>query len=159
MVCLTRLIACTCQRRTISCSFQAALRAFFQPIKTDDPRLDFYTVYKREATEYDVDYVKKYDEDLNTTLIFVCPLLYTLLNPLTWSRRRACSLQSAPLLSLMSIRNFSLIPTRNLRLSSVQSFSPSTTPPSQTNPPPFHPSNRTLLARSSLLLACCTRAF
>jgi len=28
-------------------------------------------MYKREATEYDVDYVKKYDEDLNITLIFV----------------------------------------------------------------------------------------
>jgi len=52
-------------------SFQDALRAFFQPIKNDDPRLDFYTMYKREATEYDADYVKKYDEDLNTTLIFV----------------------------------------------------------------------------------------
>ena len=53
------------------CSFQDALRAFFQPIKTDDPRVDFYTMYKREATEYDTEYVKKYDEDLNTTLIFV----------------------------------------------------------------------------------------
>ena len=52
-------------------SFQDALRAFFQPIKNDDPRLDFYTVYQREATEYDADYVKKYDEDLNITLIFV----------------------------------------------------------------------------------------
>jgi len=50
--------------------FQDALRGFFPPIKTDDPRLDFYTMYKREATEYDTDYVKKYDEDLNTTLIF-----------------------------------------------------------------------------------------
>ena len=28
-------------------------------------------MYKREAMDYDVDYVKKYDEDLNTTLIFV----------------------------------------------------------------------------------------
>ena len=53
-------------------SFQDALRTFFQPIKTDDPRLDFYTMYKREATEYDTEYVKRYDEDLNTTLIFVC---------------------------------------------------------------------------------------
>ena len=52
-------------------SIQDALRSFFQPIKTDDPRLDFYTMYKREAMEYDTDYVKKYDEDLNTTLIFV----------------------------------------------------------------------------------------
>ncbi|KAF9653348.1 hypothetical protein BDM02DRAFT_3182878 [Thelephora ganbajun] len=50
--------------------FQDALRAFFQPIKTDDPRLDFYTMYNREATGYDTDYVKKYDDDLNTTLIF-----------------------------------------------------------------------------------------
>ena len=52
-------------------SLQDALRTFFQPIKTDDPRVDFYTMYKKEATEYDTDYVKKYDEDLNTTLIFV----------------------------------------------------------------------------------------
>jgi len=28
-------------------------------------------MYKREAVEYDTDYVKKFDEDLNTTLIFV----------------------------------------------------------------------------------------
>ena len=52
-------------------SFQDALRTFFPPIKTNDPRLDFYTIYNREATEYDLDYVKKYDDDLNTTLIFV----------------------------------------------------------------------------------------
>jgi len=52
-------------------SIKDALRAFLPPIKNDDARLDFYTVYKKEATEYDVDYVKKYDEDLNTTLIFV----------------------------------------------------------------------------------------
>jgi len=52
-------------------SIQDALRSFLQPIKTDDPRVDFYTMYKRESTEYDIDYVKKYDEDLNTTLIFV----------------------------------------------------------------------------------------
>ena len=59
-------------RRPLSgSSFHDALKSFFQPIKTDDPRLDFYTMYKREAMEYDADYVKKYDEDLNTTLIFV----------------------------------------------------------------------------------------
>jgi len=33
-------------------SFQDALRTFFQPIKNDDARLDFYTVYKKEAVEY-----------------------------------------------------------------------------------------------------------
>ena len=31
-------------------------------------------MYKQEATEYDLEYVKKYDEDLSTTLIFVCSL-------------------------------------------------------------------------------------
>ena len=52
-------------------SIQEALRHFFQPTKTGDPRADFYTMYKRESMEYDMDKVKKYDEDLNTTLIFV----------------------------------------------------------------------------------------
>ena len=56
-------------------SIQDALRTFLQPIKSDDPRVDFYTIYKKEATEYDTDYVKKYDEDLSTTLIFVRCLL------------------------------------------------------------------------------------
>ena len=56
-------------------SFQDALRAFFQPIRNDDPRLDFYTIYEKEVTQYDTDYVKKYDDDLNTTLIFVRPQL------------------------------------------------------------------------------------
>jgi len=46
---------------------------YFQPIKNDDPRLDFYTMYKRETMEYDTDYMQKYNEDLNTTLIFVRP--------------------------------------------------------------------------------------
>jgi len=67
-----------------TCSIQDALRAFLQPIKTDDPRIDFYTVYKKEATEYNTDYVKKYDEDLNTTLIFVRHL-FLILHPDTQS--------------------------------------------------------------------------
>ena len=66
-------------------SFQGALRSFFQPIKNDDPHLDFYTRYKREAAEYDTDYVKKYDEDLNTPLIFVRCSLCALVGYLTWS--------------------------------------------------------------------------
>ena len=52
-------------------SIQEALRMYLQPIKNDDPQLDFYTMYKRETTEYDTEYVQKYNEDLNTTLIFV----------------------------------------------------------------------------------------
>ena len=31
-------------------------------------------MYNREATDYDTDYIRKYDEDLNTTLIFVSHL-------------------------------------------------------------------------------------
>ena len=52
-------------------SIQEALRMYLQPIKNEDPHLDFFTMYKRETTEYDTEYMKKYDEDLNTTLIFV----------------------------------------------------------------------------------------
>jgi len=44
---------------------------FLQPIKNDDPKIDFYTMYKREATEYDTEYMQNHNEDLNTTLIFV----------------------------------------------------------------------------------------
>jgi hypothetical protein len=44
---------------------------YFQPIKNDNHQLDFYTMYKREATEHDTECMQKYNEDLNTILIFV----------------------------------------------------------------------------------------
>ena len=44
---------------------------FFQPIKNEDPQLDFYTMYKRETVEYDTEHMRNHNEDLNTTLIFV----------------------------------------------------------------------------------------
>lgn len=50
-------------------SMQEALWMYFQPIKNDDPKLDFYTMYKRETSEYDTECMQKYNEDLNTTLI------------------------------------------------------------------------------------------
>jgi len=52
-------------------SIQEAVRMYFQPVKSDDPQLDFYTMYNRETTEYDPKYMQKYNEDLNTTSIFV----------------------------------------------------------------------------------------
>ena len=52
-------------------SIQEALRMYFQPIKNEDPRLDFYAMYKRETMEYDTEHMQNYNEDLNTTLIFV----------------------------------------------------------------------------------------
>ena len=146
-------------RSSPSKSFRDALRTFFQPAKTDDPRLDFYTVYKKEATEYDTDYVKKYDEDLNTTLIFVRHSSCALTNNLTSSRRRAFSLPSALLSSSTYIQSSNQTPTINQQPSSVPSFSPSITPRSQTKPPLFQPSSRTLPARSSPSLVSCTQAF
>ena len=38
---------------------------------TGNARIDFYDKFKREADEYDGDFMKKYNEDLDTTLIFV----------------------------------------------------------------------------------------
>ena len=48
----------------------------------EDHRARFFEDYRKEAEEYDREFMKKHDEDLNTTLIFVsslrCPALYTL---------------------------------------------------------------------------------
>ena len=140
-------------------SFRDALGTFFQPAKTDDPRLDFYTVYNKEANEYDVDYVKKYDEDLNTTLICVRHFSCAPSNGLIQSCRQVCSPPSAQLLSSTSIKSFNQIPTIDRQLSSRPSFSPSITPQSQTKPPPFRPSRRTLPARSSSPPVSCLRVF
>ncbi|KAF9643703.1 hypothetical protein BDM02DRAFT_3074152, partial [Thelephora ganbajun] len=35
-----------------------------------DSRTDFFAVYRRESEDFDRDYVRKCDEDLNTSLIF-----------------------------------------------------------------------------------------
>jgi len=50
-----------------------ALGSYFPSIasRTVTARAEFYDKYKREADEYDKDFMKKYDQDLNTTLIFV----------------------------------------------------------------------------------------
>jgi hypothetical protein len=50
-----------------------ALGSYFPSItsRTVTARAEFYDKYKREADEYDKDFIKKYDEDLNTMLIFV----------------------------------------------------------------------------------------
>jgi hypothetical protein len=39
---------------------------------TQDHRAQFYEDYHKVAEEYDKEFLKKHDEDLNTTLIFVC---------------------------------------------------------------------------------------
>ena len=39
----------------------------------EDYRARFYEKYRREAEDYDTEFIMKYDEDLDTTLIFVSP--------------------------------------------------------------------------------------
>lgn len=46
---------------------------YLNPIKNDDPKLDFYTMYRRETMEYDTECMNKYNEDIDATLIFVSP--------------------------------------------------------------------------------------
>jgi len=151
-------LPCLCPRILLTRrSLQDALRTFFQPIKTDDPRLDFYTMYKREATEYDTDYVKKYDEDLNTTLIFVrcissAPAVY-----LTCSHRRVCSPPSVPLSSSMSIRISNPIPTNDPLLSSARSSSLSISLSSPARLLPSHLPRKIHQARSLLSPVSCMR--
>jgi hypothetical protein len=52
-------------------SLHSALKEFFEPVKTNDSRTEFFAAYRRESGEFDRDYVGKYDGDLNTSLIFV----------------------------------------------------------------------------------------
>ena len=65
---------------------------------TNSPRNDFYDKFKREADEYDRDFIKKYDEDLNTTLIFVSVFPQVHLdcgvNLFSWEHRLVCSPRS-----------------------------------------------------------------
>lgn len=37
----------------------------------EDFRARFYKYYRKEAEEYDKEFMKRHEEDLNTTLIFV----------------------------------------------------------------------------------------
>ena len=65
-----------------SCMFCFALRTIGvliphrkkQGVKSpgEDVRDKFYERYREEAGEYDTEFIKKYKEDLDTTLIFVC---------------------------------------------------------------------------------------
>ena len=63
----------------IQYSLHSALKEFFDPLRTNDSRADFFTVYRKESGEFDRDYAKKYDEDLNTSLIFVGRLISILI--------------------------------------------------------------------------------
>ena len=61
------------------------------PPTQEDYRTKFYDVYRREAEEYDREFIKRYDEDLNTTLIFVCFLCFSCLRRADSGYRPGCS--------------------------------------------------------------------
>ena len=105
---------------------------YFQPIKNDDPKFDFYTMYKRETTEYDTEYIQKYNEDLNTTLIFVrfCnDLTAAVLTPF---------LGRSILRGQLRLRHRRPIQTRTRPRRAVRSIPPSDPP----QPQPFHSPRR-----------------
>ena len=52
-------------------SIQEALQIYLPAIKHDDPKLAFYTMYEREATQRDTEYSSRTNEDLSITLLFV----------------------------------------------------------------------------------------
>ena len=53
--------------------------------KQEHLRRNFYKLYQKEAEEYNKVFMKKYDEDLNTTLIFVSLAYRTDACPLSWT--------------------------------------------------------------------------
>jgi hypothetical protein len=62
-------------RSSFEAAFIRALRIFFPKLKSDDVKAEAFATYQKIAEEYDREFTKKYDEDLNTTLIFVGLLL------------------------------------------------------------------------------------
>jgi hypothetical protein len=94
-------------------SLEEALRKVLPPLLSNPlgtargARVEFYDKFQRGADEYDRDFMKKCDEDLNTTLIFVSVLFHIRIdrgvNLLFWTDRPGCSLRSHPL-SLSTFR-------------------------------------------------------
>ena len=54
----------------------SVLRNFFQPAKTDDSRVNIFSVYRKESEEFDEDWTKIRNEDFNTP-VFVSLLLWS----------------------------------------------------------------------------------
>jgi len=111
---------------------------FLQPIKNDDPQLDFYTMYKRETVDYDTDYLQKHNEDLDTTLIFVCFCAPFITYSIDDILRQVCSPRSAPPSLSTSNRNSSQTLVNGRKPTSEQFSSVSTDPSSPVKTPP-HP--------------------
>jgi hypothetical protein len=52
-------------------ALRGALKSVLGKVGGSDPRTSFYNKFKEEVAEHDEDLLKRHDEDLNTTLIFV----------------------------------------------------------------------------------------
>ena len=131
---------------------------YLQPIKNNDPQLDFYTIYKRETVEHDAEYLQKYDEDLNTTLIFVRFLGDFSTDSVDRVFRLVCSLQSAPPSSSTSNRNSSRTQANGQKPTSGRFFSASTDPLFRTKTPPLLRPGTDHLKRSSRPRLSCMQA-
>jgi len=110
---------------------------YLQPIKNDDPQLDFYTMYKRETMEYDTEYMQKLNEDLNTTLIFVRVRIPVVAIHVDHNFRPVCSLRSAPPSSSTSIPSSSQTLANGQKPTSEQSSSASIDQSLRTRTPPL----------------------
>ena len=116
----------------------------------DDPRLAFHTMCKREATEHDTDYVRKHDDNLNTTLIFVRFSSRTVVNYPTRAYRQICSPPSFQLLLSTSNQTSNPTQTTDLWPSSAPSSSLSISLLSPARLPSFHLFKKIHRTRSSL---------
>ena len=86
----------------------------------EDLRTKFYERYRELAEGYDKDFMKKYEEDLDTTLIFVCcPHRSGSGTCIDSCHRPVCSPPSLPPSSSRSTPSSSLIQTKIPPLSSV----------------------------------------
>ena len=130
---------------------------FFQPIKNDDPQPDFYTMRKRETVEYDTEYMQEHNDDLNTTLIFVCCFCISSYCPYSvdHTSRLVCSPQSVPPSSSTSSRNSGRIPVNDQKRTSERFSSASTNPSSQANSPQLLHSGAVPLRRLSQFRTSC----
>ena len=144
--------------RLILDSIQEALRMYFQPIKNDDPQLDFYTMYKRETVEYDTEYMQKHNEDLNTTLIFVRVWIPFVATRVDHNFRLACSPRSVPPSPSTSSPSSSQTLANGPKPTSERSSSASTDPFPRTRIPPLPRSGVDLPKKSSQPPTSCTRA-
>ena len=75
-------------RHSLRSALHSALKEFIEPLRTGDSRADFFTTYRKQSEEFDRDHTGKYDEDLNTSLIFVSFLPPSLVAPSVSSRSK-----------------------------------------------------------------------